>query len=221
MHLNSELLFRKYAAPIFRDFQRVLEIGPTGFPSAYQRIVNKETIKWDTVDFADTKYIGTANQFLTYPISNPYVFPIENDKYDIVLSGQVIEHVEKLWIWINELKRVTTNGGIIIIINPVSWPYHEAPLDCWRIFPSGVKALADEAHLEVILSLFESLEKEELRTKDSSLNFIPGKSYNYEKKISEVNKKIAWNKFIRKIPFLSKLEIPIEVSFDTISILRK
>ena len=172
MHLNSELLFRKYASPVFSDKQHVLEIGPTGFPSVYQRIVEKDSIKWDTVDFADTKYIGSANQFLTYPINDPYSFPIGNDKYDIVLSGQVIEHVEKIWLWLKELKRVTKNGGLIIIINPVSWPFHEAPLDCWRIFPSGIKALADEAGLEIILSLFESLEKEELGEKDSSLNFI-------------------------------------------------
>src|SRR5690348_15773873 len=198
MHLNSELLFRKYAAPFFKDNLKVLEIGPAGFPSVYEKIINNPSITWHTLDFCDTKFIASSTDNLTYKISSPYEFPVASDSYDIVLSGQVIEHVQKVWAWLNELKRVTKAGGIIITINPVSWPYHAAPVDCWRIFPDGMKALAEEAGLNCKTCLFESLEKELLLNKYGKLKFVPGRSCEYFIMKKNLEKKIRWNKWMRK-----------------------
>ena len=66
--------------------------------------------------------------------------------------------MRKIWLWIKELTRVCKVGGLVITINPVSWPYHEHPIDCWRAFPEGMRALYEDASLEVLLSIFESLE---------------------------------------------------------------
>ena len=97
MHLNSELLFHKYALPFFREGMKVLEIGPAGYPSAYQKIVDNPTITWHTIDFDNTTFIDNAVSELTYTLNNPYSFPIDDNSYDVVLSGQVIEHVEKIY----------------------------------------------------------------------------------------------------------------------------
>jgi SAM-dependent methyltransferase len=221
MHLNSELLFRKYATPFFKNDLKVLEIGPAGFPSAYNKIINNSSITWHTIDFHDTVYIDADPGQLTFQLLTPYAFPVETASYDIVLSGQVMEHVEKFWLWMTEIKRVTKEGGLIITINPVSWPYHEAPFDCWRIFPQGIKALAEEMQLNCIMALFESLEKEYLINKFGSLKLIPGISYNYFEPKKITAKKIKWNKFIRKFSMLEYLQIPLEVAYDTISVLQK
>src|ERR1700753_2018202 len=107
MHLNSELLFEKYGLPYFKDNCSVLEIAPASFPSRYQALVNNPTIKWETIDFVSTEYIDKeAVNNLTYELKSPYSFPLADNTYDIVLSGQVLEHVEKIWIWLKELKRV-------------------------------------------------------------------------------------------------------------------
>lgn len=223
MHLNSELLFRKYAMPFFKDNIKVLEIGPAGFPSAYQKVVANPSIQWHTIDFEDTTFIESAAHKLTYKLTSPYKFPVESDKYDVIISGQVIEHVEKIWVWMDELKRVVKNGGHIITINPVSWPYHEAPVDCWRIYPAGIKALADQLDLKVDLCLTESIELDNLIKIDSKIKTIPGQSYAYpSSRVNDTNKIIRWNKFIRKLPMLKQLfEVPVEVAYDTISVLKK
>lgn len=65
--------------------------------------------------------------------SSEYEFPIPSDSYDIVLSGGVIEHVRKVWVWIREVARVCKIGGLVITVAPASWPYHVAPIDCWRL----------------------------------------------------------------------------------------
>ena len=46
----------------------------------------------------------------------------------------------------------------MITIAPVSWPYHEDPVDCWRIYPDGLRALYDEVGLRTELALCEGLE---------------------------------------------------------------
>ena len=152
MHKNSRLLFQKYALPHFTPAQRVLEIGPDRHPSTYQRIVGP-TAAWDTLDFA-----SRADVPLTYRTTGEYSFPVADGSYDVVFAAQVIEHVRKIWRWMPELARVCAPGGLVIVINPVSWHYHESPVDCWRIYPEGMRALCDDAGLEVVLSEWESVE---------------------------------------------------------------
>lgn len=151
MHLNSQLLFQKYALPLFQDGLRVLEIGPDNHPSSFRKLLGDQPFLWDTIDIFD-------DDRLTHRAAGEYSFPLPDDTYDLVLSGQVVEHVRKTWVWMRELARVCKPGGCIITINPVSWGYHEAPIDCWRIYPEGMKALHDEAGLTTELSTFESLE---------------------------------------------------------------
>jgi len=194
MHANSRLLFEKYARGYFVPGSHVLEIGPDGSPSTYERIVGDSSMTWHTLDL-------TADSTLTYRALSECNFPIDSDRYDIVLSGQVIEHVRQIWIWIRELARVCKVGGKVVTINPVSWPYHEAPVDCWRAFPEGMRALYEHANLKVLLSLWESLEA----TKHA--RHIPGRSAEWQ------GRRERWAYRI-----LGPLGVPVECAYDTITI---
>ena len=155
MHLNSELLFEEYAKPLFASGMKVLEIGPDGFPSTYRKIVGDDSLTWETMDIY-------SSDELTYTATDEYTFPIDTGEFDIVLSGQVIEHVRKVWVWTREVARVCKQDGFVITISPVSWPYHMAPIDCWRMYPEAMEALYDDAGLDMMLSKFESLEPRKL-----------------------------------------------------------
>lgn len=155
MHRNSWLIFERYANGSIRPGDRVLEIGPGTVPSVYRQHTRVDVACWDTLDFA-----GSAA--LTYELEDPYRFPIDDDSYDVVLSGQVIEHIPRIWTWMREVARVTRPGGTVITVAPVSWPYHEAPLDCWRIYPDGLKALYEDSGLSVELAHWGSVELEPL-----------------------------------------------------------
>src|SRR5262249_61471142 len=143
MHENSRLLFEKYVKHLFQPGMRVIEIGPVEFPSTYRRALNGD-LEWHTLDQYESPQ-------LTYSTKEDHSFPVQSESYDITLSGQVIDHVRKPWRWIPELARVTRRGGLVITINPVSWGYHEAPIDCWRVFPEAMRALYEEAGLVVVL----------------------------------------------------------------------
>lgn len=197
MHTNSKLLFEKYARSYFRPGMRVLEIGPDKFPSTYQAIVGDDSLVWETLDLHQSPQ-------LTFCASSEYRFPILDNTYDIVLSGQVIEHVRRIWLWMQELVRVCKVGGFVITINPVSWPYHEAPVDCWRAFPEGMKALYEDSSLEVLLSLWDSLEIPNYR------RYIPGRSPEDQSFKARTAYRI-----------LGRLGLPVERAYDAITIGKK
>ncbi len=198
MHRNSKLLFDKYAREHFPAGRKVLEIGPDVSPSNYRKTADPAgAMTWDTVDF--------PRDFpTTFALTEEYHFPIPADSYDVVLSGQVIEHVRKVWVWMKEVARVCRPGGLVVTINPVSWPYHEAPVDCWRIYPEGMRALCDDAGLDVVYCEFESLEAKEFHAA------LPGRSPEWQPK------------FVRRaFKMLNRFRFPVECAFDTITIARK
>ncbi len=155
MHPNSLAIFNKYAMPALRTLNhpKILEVGPDVYPSSYQTLVQQQggTFScWHTIDMIQSK---ACVNFLS---KSEYDFDLFSEEYDVVISGQVIEHVRKIWRWMPEIARVCKREGMVITINPVNWEYHRAPVDCWRIYPEGMRALYDDAGLEVFTSEFES-----------------------------------------------------------------
>ncbi|MBL9119616.1 MAG: methyltransferase domain-containing protein [Phycisphaerae bacterium] len=197
MHENSELLLREYGAEYLPKQGMLLEIGPNGFPSTYQAAYATPSLTWHTLDLYE-------HPQLTFTAKSENQFPIPDNTYDVVLSGQVIEHVRRPWVWMKELSRVCKVGGVVITVNPVSWPYHEAPLDCWRIFPDGMQAIYEDASLDVILSRWESLEDRQYR------RHVPGRSAEYQPR----KLRLAYQ-------LLGRIGLPVECAYDTITIGRK
>lgn len=159
MHQNSERMFRRHLLARFAAGMRVLEVGPDSTPSSYQRLVvaalGADALTWHTIDLAQ-------RPDMTFAADGENDFPIADDSYDLVLAGQVLEHVRRPWRWLPELARVCRPGGLVATISPVTWPYHEAPIDCWRIYPAGLQALYEDAGLQVVDTRWESLEPRSL-----------------------------------------------------------
>jgi SAM-dependent methyltransferase len=133
-----------------------------------------------------------------------YEIPAPDATFDVILSGQVIEHVRQPWKWMAEVCRVCRPGGLVITVNPVSWPYHEAPVDCWRIYPEGMHALCEGAGLTVEQSRWESLEPRPRR-------WYPGASYGHYvgrkgRALNRLKAAVGW---------------PLPIAFDTITVARK
>jgi SAM-dependent methyltransferase len=200
MHNNTRKLFKKYAKEYFRPNTRVLEVGPGVPPSPVQRMVRDASIRWETAGIDTTfpfTYVGTE-----------YSYPIESDVADVVVATNVMEHVRKPWVWIKELARICKPGGYVITINPVSWPFHEYPIDCWRAYPEGMKALYEDAGLSVVTSRCESLEDVHLR------RHIPGRS------LGNIYQHGGWGtRAYTKV--MELLRLPVERPYDTVTIGQK
>ncbi|CAA9330685.1 MAG: hypothetical protein AVDCRST_MAG89-2107 [uncultured Gemmatimonadetes bacterium] len=201
MHKNSTRLFERYAKPFFKPGMRVLEIGPDREPSTYRSLLDGEFASWDTLDAFPRTDVA-----LTYLAESEYDFPVPADSYDIVFSAQVIEHVRKIWRWMPELSRVCRPGGLVVTINPVSWHYHESPVDCWRIYPEGMRALSDDAGLDVVLSEWGSMEMQGVERRAPRL----------------VRKQQVFQRLSGLIGMLNAtVKFPVEAAYDTITVARK
>lgn len=220
MHFNSLLLFKKYAAEHFKDVKKVLEVGAAGFPSEYAKCLNHNKIEWHTLDIGSA-FNNSSNQNPLHILSHDeYNYPIEDNSFDIVIAGNVIEHVKEIWTWMDELTRITKENGLVIIICPVSWVFHEAPVDCWRIYPEGMNSLMSRSGLKVVLSKHETLEIDYL---PKYFPVLPGISTlpPWGTVSTVLKMKGIYNLILSKIPLLKKFVIPITVAYDTIAIGQK
>ncbi len=80
---------------------------------------------------------------------DPYDWGL-TEQFDVVISGQVLEHIEDTHKWILEIRKVLKDGGITCIIVPWSFREHKVPVDCWRVFPDGMSFLLKMAGLEIV-----------------------------------------------------------------------
>jgi SAM-dependent methyltransferase len=206
MHPNAVLVYQRYVMSHIAPGAKVLEIGPDADPSTFQSLA-RDDVEWVTVDLASESPDGQRRWATGTPsllMTDPYEIPAPSDTFDVVLSSQVIEHVREPWRWMPELARVCRPGGVVATINPVSWPYHEAPVDCWRIYPEGMRALSELAGLTVETSLWESLEPR-------ARSWYPGQSTRPPPRLRSQVK----NRVLRLIGW------PLPVAFDTVTVARK
>jgi SAM-dependent methyltransferase len=198
---NDQLLFSRFAAEFVFPGCRVLEIGPDREPSSFIALVNHEVETWDTLDFASRMDVP-----LTYRAGAEYDYPVADASYDVILSANVIEHVPKIWRWMPELARICRPGGHVITINPITWHYHESPVDCWRIYPAGMQALCEDSGLEVVRSEWGSLDLRWLESRSPQKM----REKQFWQRLSGVF--IMWN---------ALTGLPPEGSYDAITIARK
>jgi SAM-dependent methyltransferase len=122
----------------------ILDIGSQDVNGTYKNLF--ENPKW--------KYYGldiVAGENVNIVVKDIYRWKeIKNQSFDVVISGQALEHVEFFWITMLEIARVLKNNGLLCLIVPSSGPEHRYPKDCWRFFPDGLKALANYSYLETI-----------------------------------------------------------------------
>jgi len=64
-------------------------------------------------------------------------------QFDVIISGQCLEHVYDTRAWMVEVREHLKPGGICCIIAPWKWDEHQCPKDYWRIMPDGMRYLLE------------------------------------------------------------------------------
>lgn len=75
---------------------------------------------------------------------------LNTDSFDVVISGQALEHIEFFWITVIEMVRVLKQGGTLCLIAPKGFGEHRYPVDCFRFFADGMIALARYTCLDIL-----------------------------------------------------------------------
>ena len=122
----------------------ILDVGSYNVNGSYKHLFNKEYCFYTGLDMEAGPNVDIVPEE-TYKWKE-----IENDTYDVVISGQALEYIEFFWVTISEIVRVTKKDGIICIIAPNGFEEHRYPVDCWRFFTDGMIALAKYYGLEIM-----------------------------------------------------------------------
>lgn len=78
-------------------------------------------------------------------------FEIDDNSYDVIISGQFFEHLEFFWLTMSQIERVLKPGGFLCIIAPSAGPKHGGNMpNCYRFHEDGLKAMAKYVDLEVL-----------------------------------------------------------------------
>lgn len=78
-------------------------------------------------------------------------FEIEDNSYDVVISGQFLQNLEYYWLTMVQIERVLKPGGYVCIIAPSGGPnYNDDLLDCCRFTRDGIKAIGKYVGLNIL-----------------------------------------------------------------------
>ena len=149
MHQSSYHIiahFRELVAKTFpQEKIKILDVGSYGVNGTYKEIFS------DSGKYLYTGLDVNAGPNVDYVPSDPYCWPeLQDESFDVIISGQAFEHIEHPWLIIEEMNRVLKKNGLVCIVAPSRGPEHKYPVDCWRYYPDGFRALAKWVHLEVL-----------------------------------------------------------------------
>ena len=122
----------------------ILDLGSQDVTGCYRPIFDDPKWKYRGIDLAPGKNVDIV-------LADPYQWSgIPSGSVDVVISGQAFEHIEFFWLTMLEVSRVLKHRGLCCVIAPSSGPEHRYPVDCWRYYPDGMRALANFARLDVM-----------------------------------------------------------------------
>lgn len=73
----------------------------------------------------------------------PFTIPFEDNTFDLVVSGQMLEHCANPFKSVAEMKRVLKVGGRIALAAPSAGPYHDFQ-DGWRFQKDAFRFIAED-----------------------------------------------------------------------------
>ncbi len=123
---------------------RILDVGSYGVNGTYRDIFIERKFKYLGLDIEKGPNVDIV------PKSIYDWKEINDDQFDVIISGQAFEHIEFFWITMQEMARVLKKNGLVCIIAPNGFGEHRHPVDCWRFFSDGMIALARWTNLTVI-----------------------------------------------------------------------
>jgi hypothetical protein len=145
MHIESyqemARLVRTYLKP--EHSLRILDVGSYDVNGSYRPLFDKPGWHYAGADVAPGPNVD-------FVLREPYRWNLPDADYDVVISGQAFEHIQFFWLTWLEMVRVLKPGGLIFLLAPGSGPEHRYPVDCWRFYRDGMRALGDYGDVEVL-----------------------------------------------------------------------
>ena len=107
----------------------------------YRNLIIPHTSEYITFDMITGEHIDVVGDALKAPF--------RDSSFDTIISTQMLEHVEKPWVVVSEIRRILKSGGICILTAPFLVPYHADPRDYFRYTKEGLESLFKNEGFEI------------------------------------------------------------------------
>jgi SAM-dependent methyltransferase len=126
---------------------RMLDVGCGEKP--YEAFFRPYVTEYVGVEHAATFEQTTAStRTVADVLYDGHTLPFPDGSFDTVMSIQVLEHTPDPQRLVDEMGRVLSAGGTLILTAPFSFRLHEEPHDYFRYSPHGLRVLIEHAGLE-------------------------------------------------------------------------
>jgi SAM-dependent methyltransferase len=82
--------------------------------------------------------------------------PLSNESFDIVLSVQVLEHVDDVKMYLAEANRLLGKEGLLLLSTHGQWIWHPFPKDLWRWTHEGLTSTIEKSGFTIIETMWIS-----------------------------------------------------------------
>jgi hypothetical protein len=148
MHKNSLRLMAGLLDKYAPTSGLCVDVGSYDVNGTYRPLVEGRGLRYLGIDIAPGPNVDVVIE--PYGIQNTPWGMWKNDPPALVISGQCLEHTTRPWDWMKDVRHIVNNCTPLIVIAPAMWPHHRYPVDCWRIYPDGMRSLLEFAGLEVL-----------------------------------------------------------------------
>lgn len=143
MHGSSYLEMYKFIETLPKTRLTIADVGSYDINGTYKPLCLHEGWTYTGLDQSEGPNVDVVLAS-EYDWSN-----VPTNSFDVVISGQTLEHTRNPFRLVKEMVRIAKPGAWLCIIAPYQWQYHPFPIDCWRVFPDGMKAVLEENGLVV------------------------------------------------------------------------
>ena len=117
----------------------VLDVGARDVNGTYRPMCEARGWKYIGLDIERGANVDVVS-------ADPSHYPLESRTFDVVLTGQMLEHCERPWLVVPEMARLLKPGGLLAIVTVWKMFLHDYPRDVWRFMPDAFRVLFDEAN---------------------------------------------------------------------------
>lgn len=141
MHNSSYLYMSEFKQKYVKPGSRVVEAGSA--------IWNEQERSYRSL-FTDCEFVGTdlkAGAGVDAEVdwesmSRSLAFVTARGEFDVLISGQMLEHCRQFWEALRCFSMAVKSGGLVCIIVPSKQVYHDPP-DYWRFQRDSVNVWAE------------------------------------------------------------------------------
>ena len=150
MHTSSMLRMNWFVDTYLSNYETkdgkiaVLDVGSYDVNGSYKCLFDADKFSYLGLDMESGSNVDIVAK-------KPYSWEmLQNESFDVVISGQAFEHMEFFWLVLQEMIRVLKPCGLICVIAPRSQNLHRYPIDCYRFDTDGMIALARFGNLQAL-----------------------------------------------------------------------